>query len=190
MSAGEAPQGVFYIKKGFVKLYSVSEGGEDFTLIIFRPGDIFPVSWAFADIRSNYFLEALTRIEIWRVQKLRFIAFVKENPDVLLEILNKMTVRLMGVLRRMEYMVFGDAYNKVASILVILAERFGKETGAGVEIGVPLTHRDLAALLGVARETVSLEMKKLKEKGIIDYSGKVIFIKSAVRLKRESQLGA
>lgn len=190
MSAGEDIQGVYFLKKGFLRLYSVSSEGEEFTLIIFRPGDIFPVSWAIADIKSNYFLEALTRIEVWRAQKSKFVELASENPDVLLEILNKITVRLMSVLRRMEYLVFGDACNKVASILLILSERFGEKTKTGVEIKVPLTHKDIAALLGVARETVSLEMENLKEKGIIEYSRKIVSIKSPIRLKRESQLGA
>lgn len=80
MHAGDIPQGVFYVKKGLIRLYSVSHDGEEFTLIIFKPGDFFPISWAIADIPNNYFLEALSVLEIWRVEKASFVAFVKKKP--------------------------------------------------------------------------------------------------------------
>jgi len=186
LRAGETPPGVFYLKKGFVRLYSVSESGEELTLMIFKPGDIFPISWAVADSPNNYFLDAMTLCEMWRIGRKKFVSFVSENPDELYELIGKMMVRLLGLLRRMECLVFGNAGVKIASILCIFVEAFGRETAGGLLIEVPLTHQDIADLVGIARETTSLEMGRLKDKGIIDYSGRTILIRSLTRLKRES----
>lgn len=186
LRAGETPPGVFYLKKGFVRLYSVSESGEELTLTIFKPGDIFPISWAVADSPNNYFLDAMTSSEMWRIGQKKFVSFVKENPDELYELTGKIMVRLLGLLRRMEYIVFGNSRTKIASILCIFVERFGRKTKGGFLIEVPLTHKDIANLVGIARETTSLEMGKLKDKGIIDYSGRTILVRSLTRLKRES----
>ncbi|MDP2632790.1 MAG: cyclic nucleotide-binding domain-containing protein, partial [Candidatus Curtissbacteria bacterium] len=58
--AGDAPPGIFYLKSGYVKVYSVSRSGEQLTLIIFKPGDIFPVSWAINSTKNEYFAETMT----------------------------------------------------------------------------------------------------------------------------------
>jgi CRP-like cAMP-binding protein len=56
-------------------------------------------------------------------------------------------------------------------MLNILAKRFGKENEGGdkSEIIVPLTQQDIANLLGLTRETVATELKKLKDKGYVYY---------------------
>ena len=54
---------------------------------------------------------------------------------------------------RTEYLVFGNAYNKVASVFMISAERFGIITPKGVVFDFMLTHKLIASLVGVSRET-------------------------------------
>lgn len=186
--AGDQPQGVYYLKSGYVRVYSFSKNGEELTLIIFKPGDIFPLSWAINRINSGYFVDSMTAAELWRIPREEFLEFVRERPDILIELTRRMLERLLGLMRRMEYLVFGDAYSKVASMLLICAERFGAKRGDNIEIEVPLTHNYLATLVGMTRETVSIEMKKLEKKNIIAYRGKVLIIKNLRALRRESAL--
>lgn len=184
----DSPQGVYYLHKGYVRLYALSQDGEELTLIIFKPEDFFPMMWAINDIQTPYYLEAMTAIELWRVSRSQFLDFIKENPDILFELTSRIVTRLGGLLERMEYLVFGNAYQKVASILAICAQRFGEKEGGQIKINVPLTHKDIAMLLGLTRETVSLEMKKLEKKGIITYHGRMIFAKNGQKLENESLL--
>lgn len=183
---GMTPPGVFYLAKGYVKAYSTSEEGKELTIIIFKPEDIFPYSWAISGIENKYYYETMTAIELCRVPKEELIRFIKENPEVLLTLSNRIIVRMMGLVQRMEYLVFGNAYSKVASILVICAERFGSKDGKNIVIQVPLTHKDIANLLGVTRETVSVEMKKLERKGLINSRGKHVIVRNLKKLEEES----
>lgn len=43
LRADDEPRGVFYLKKGYVKLYSLSKDAQELTLIIFKAGDFFPI---------------------------------------------------------------------------------------------------------------------------------------------------
>ncbi|MBI4100756.1 Crp/Fnr family transcriptional regulator [Candidatus Microgenomates bacterium] len=130
----------------------------------------------------------MTAVELWRVSRNQFLDFIKANPDILFELTSRITVRLGGLLERMEYLVFGNAHQKVASILAICAQRFGRQEGGKTKISVPLTHKDIAALIGFTRETVSLEMKKLEKKGIISRRGQLILVKNSKKLEDESIL--
>ena len=186
--AGDPPLGIYYLKKGYVKVYSVSKSGEELTLIIFKPGDIFPVSWAVGNIGVSYFVEAMTEALFWRVPRDQFLKFVKNKPEILFELIRRMMVRFVGLMQRMEYMVFGDAGTKVAAVLLIVAERFGvlRDKKKEIVIQVPLTHNQIANLIGLSRETTSIEMKKFENKGLINYRGRLLVVKNLAGLRRES----
>lgn len=188
LRAGDPPLGFFYLKRGYVRVYSISKDGEEFTLIIFKEGDFFPINWAIANISNDYFVEAMTACVLVRAPREKFVSFVKSNPGVNFELTRRTSVRLGGLMRRMEYLVFGNADNKVASILAICAERFGKKVGKEVVIEVPLTHSDIASLVGLTRETASIEMKKLENAGIIGRRSRLVAIFNLKGLRRQSLL--
>lgn len=186
LHAEDPPPGIFYLKAGYVRVHSISEQGEDLTLIIFAPGNCFPLTWAINNSPNTYNLEAMTDVEIWRAPKDKFVNFVNKNPDILLEFLRRALTRLLAFMTRMEQLVFGNSYEKVASILFLAGKRFGKKKGRLVVIEVPLTHKDVGSLAGIARETTSLAMEKLEKKGLITYHRGLIAIKNLQKLKNES----
>ncbi len=189
LRAEEIPQGVYYLKKGYVRDYAISEQGDEFSFVIFKPGDLFPMGWVINNEPFVHYLESLTQTEIFRVPKDKFISFIKENPEVLFLFTKRMLYRLMGLMDRVEHMAFGNAHQKLASILIICAVRFGVKEGKNTTIQVPLTHKDLANLVGLTRETVSLELKKFQTENLISYRGKNIIIKNLRKMRNESLMG-
>lgn len=187
---GDPIPGVFFLKRGFVRLYTVSLSGEELTLLIFKSGDIFPIAWSVSgDLQQGldrYFLEALTSCELKRANRRDFLIFIKSNPEALFELTSRLSTRLNGLLTRAESFVFGDAKGRVASILLLCAERFGRKTDSEIEIEVPLTQSDIASLIGVARETASIEIKKFENKGFIGYHGRLLVIRDKKGLKRQA----
>ena len=188
LRSGDSPQGVYFVNKGYIRLYSISESGEELTLIIFKPYDFFPMMWAINDTANENYLEAITDTQLYRSPRADFLHFLAFNSDVLLELTSHILIRMGGILKRMEHLAFGSASQKVASILMICAERFGEKKNNGAIINIPLTHKDVAMLVGMTRETVSIEIKKLERRGIIEYAGHSIFIKDIGKLQKESLL--
>ncbi|MCR4324220.1 MAG: Crp/Fnr family transcriptional regulator [Candidatus Curtissbacteria bacterium] len=186
LRAGDQPQGTFYLKRGYARLYSISEQGEELTLIIFKPGDTFPIMWTINDTPNTHFLESVTDSVMYRAPKEKFLAFLNENPDAFLELFKRVLFRFGGLLQMMDYLAFGNASAKIASILLICLERFGKGDGGKSTIAVPLTHMDIANMVGVTRETASIELKKMEKKNLIAYKGRLIVIKNRKGLLRQS----
>jgi CRP-like cAMP-binding protein len=57
---------------------------------------------------------------------------------------------------------------RLARTLVRLAERFGQAEGDGtVRLNLPLTHDNLAALVGAARETTSTILSEMRSSGVL-----------------------
>lgn len=189
LRAGDLPQGVYFVKKGFVKLSSVSKEGKELTLVLYKEGDFFPVVWTFfgGDRGSVYSFEAITDTEILRSPRETFIEYVTSHGDLFMDATKDIITRFRSSLQRMEFLTFGNAAAKLSSILLICAKDFGVyKEGKGLEIQIPLTHKDIANLVGVTRETVSLELKKFDRKGYIAYNKKLIIIKDKESLEKKA----
>lgn len=180
----ERPRGVYFLFQGYIKDTATSANGEDLTLFIFKPDDVFPHGWIFNNKQPKHAFIAITDCKVYCAEKDTFLRFLGKNPDVLLLLTQKLTVRLGGVLDRLEYMAFGNAFQKVASIIIILGERFGEDIPEGVKILFPLSQRDIAELVGITRETASIEMKKLEDQGILQRIKRHYIIKSPAKLVR------
>lgn len=185
---GEMPQGINFLKKGYVRLYSLSSEGQDLTLVLYKPGDFFPVVWSFTGTPSFYYFEALSPVEIQRARREEFGKFIDENIDVFKEVNYHIIHRFQMALKRMEYLVFGKANTKLASILLICGRDFGIDTSKGREIQIPFAHKDIASLVGLTRETVSLELKKFEKMKLIGYNGRHIVIRNEKALEKEALL--
>ena len=78
----------------------------------------------------------------------------------------------------MELLKLGNAFQNVAYIVGHCAQQFGTRKGNMVTIDLPLAHKDIASMVGLTRETVSLEMKKMEQLGVIEYKRNNITIKN------------
>lgn len=186
LRAEDPPQGVFYVKNGYVRLYTLSEDGRELTLNIFKPGSYFSMMWALGDIPNSYHFEAMTEVKVLRAPKETVNDFIKNNPDVLFELTSRILIGLNGLLNNIEYITSRNASKRVISSLLILAKRFGEKTKSnGLLINFQLTHQDIANITNLARETVSIEMKKIEDKGIIEYEGRQLMVKNIANLENE-----
>ncbi len=189
MRPGDVPQGIHHLEKGYARLYSLSPEGKELTLVIYKPGDFFPVVWTFTGKTSIYYVDTLSDVILRRAPREKFMELIKEDADVFFRVTLDIIKRFQESLKRMEHLVFGNSSSRLASVLLICAERFGIQNNkSGTRIPIPFTHKEIADLVGLARETVSIEIKKFKDEGIIGYKGRFIVIKNERRLQRKATL--
>lgn len=182
--ADDDPQGIFCLTKGYVRQYTISKTGFELTLHILRPVTYFPMG-AVNGTPNIYYFEALTPVEVGRAPKDEVVDFIKDKPTIIFELLSELIERYAETLTRMEHLVFSDAYRRVISVLLYIAKHFGKEQGTAVIVGHRFTQQDIATLVGVARETASLEMSKLEKKGLVKYVDHSMLFESIENLNSE-----
>lgn len=181
--ADDDPSGIFYLTKGQVKEYAITKKGDELVINIFKPVSFFPMAWAINNTPNHYFYEAMTDVDLWRAPKEDAILFVKNNPDVFYNLMSRVYSGVHGILNRMTYLMAGNAYSRLITELLIYAQRFGDEKKEMIEIN--MTEKDLAAQSGMTRETVSREMKILKDKGLIISDENKLIIKDLQSLQEE-----
>lgn len=168
---GEDLSHINIIKSGFIKCYDIDKQGTEQLVWIGSPGDFFPVLHAFElDPRAGYFVTAFTDVQLYRVPRKEFSEFLRKNPETLYEVARQLAQLLNDSVRHLNAAEKAKADEKIAHTLYFLSLRFGNpDEEDSSEIAVPVTHQDIANLLGLTRETVTVELKRLKDKGYIFY---------------------
>ncbi len=167
--ADDNPQGVFCLKKGYVRQYIISKTGIELTLQILKPVTYFPLIWAINGAANIYFFEALTPVEVGRADKNLVATFIEDKPQIILGLMSTLLDEYAETLTRIEHLVFSDAYRRVISVLLYIAGHFGEVEKKGVIVHHRFTQQDIATLVGVARETASIELGILEKKGFVKY---------------------
>jgi len=183
--ADDDPQGIFCLTQGYVRQYIISDLGMELTLNILQPISYFPMVWAINSTPNVYYYEALTAIEVGRAPKKQVLEFIKEKPALILDMMSELLNRYTESLTRIEHLVFSDAYRRVISVLLYLASHFGEKSGDEVIVKLRFTHQNIASLVGVARETVSIELAKLAQSGLVEFIDRDIIFRDLAKLKQE-----
>lgn len=188
--ADDDPLGIFCLTKGYVRQYTISKTGFELTLHILRPVSYFPMVWAVNGTPNVYFFEALTPVEVGRAPRDKVVSFIKDKPNIIFKLLSELIEDYAESLTRIENLVFSDAYRRVIAILLYIAKHFGEEYGKGIIIRHRFTQQDIATLVGIARETASIEMVRLEKKGLIKYIDHSIIFKDIKKLNSELLLNS
>lgn len=182
----DQPTTMYCIKSGFVKGYDIDSQGTEQVLWLGSEGDFFPITWVFDVVQTApYFFGAMGNVEAYAVPSRDFRKFIDTNHDALLEITNKLAVRLMDTYRHLNAVEKAKAEEKLVYSLYFLSIRFiGMKDKALNRIALPITQQDIASLVGISRETASVELKKLKDRGLVHYD-KYDFVIYPDRLQAE-----
>jgi CRP-like cAMP-binding protein len=181
---GDDPSGIMYIIKGEVRQYDIAPNGEELVVNVYKPGAFFPMYWAINKAPNNYFFETASKVAIRQAPVDKTIQFIKDNPDVMFDLLSRVYSGLDGVLQRMAQLMGGTAYSRVAFELVNACKRFGKkQTGGSYIIEIP--ENELAKRAGLTRETFNREFRKLKNKDILEIGSNGVIVKDLEVLEKE-----
>lgn len=183
--ADDDPQGIFCLLEGYVRQYTISKTGFELSLHILKPVSYFPMVWAINGTPNVYFFEALTPVKVGRAPRDQVVSFIKDKPTVIFELMSELLEDYAETLTRVEHLVFSDAYRRVISILLYISKHFGEQTDKGILVHHRFTQQDIATLVGVTRETASLELIKLERKKLIKYIDHSILFDNIKGLERE-----
>jgi CRP/FNR family transcriptional regulator, cyclic AMP receptor protein len=164
---GERADFVYVLRQGRVKLSVVSESGKETAIDIIEPGEIFG-EFALVDesLRSNM-TQALDDVTMWVFDKRDFARLLAQTK------LSMNYIRLVGDRRRRMEKKLSDITSKdvsarVCELLHELSTSSSEIDAAASEYLVPLTHYDVASLIGASRQTTTSVLNELERGGIIE----------------------
>ena len=155
------------VVSGRVKVFSLTEHGEEILLAVRGPGRCSASSPRSTGRRAARRSRRWSRWSALVVPIAAFIDFLRTHGDAAIVLLQMVTGRLRDADRkRVEFAAY-DIPARVARRLVELAERFGEPDGQGVRIAVALSQDELAGWVGASREAVAKALRVLRDRGYV-----------------------
>jgi CRP-like cAMP-binding protein len=130
---------------------------------------------------------AVTDAKLLSLSHEKVIPWLKQNPEVSLQLLTRLSQRLRRTNEAVGDLVFSDVPGRVAKALIDLGDRFGKTTPEGLLVNHDLTQEELAQLVGASRETVNKALADFAGRGWLKLDGRSVLITDVERLSKRSR---
>lgn len=174
---------IYMIVNGRVRIGHYQETGTEVITSILTTGEIFgELALAGEEVRKD-FAQAMENTTICPLSLDELKALMKDNKELSFKLLKLIGLRLMKLERKLELLVFKDSRTRIIEFLKDTAAWKGKKVGYETMIPTRLTHKDIAALTGTSRQTVTTILNELKEKNLINFDRRQILIRDLANLK-------
>ncbi|MGG0717148.1 Crp/Fnr family transcriptional regulator [Robertmurraya massiliosenegalensis] len=179
----ETTQHVFLVKKGRVRLYLLSDLGEEKAIAIIGKNGLLGVSSVFLD--QNYYTNAITASPaiLLRIDTETFKRKILENPLYSEQLFKMMSLKLLLLYQHSLDLSYSSSSYRVRQTLSQLALTYGEsEDNQNIKIQVSFTHQELANVIGTTRVTVANHIKTLIDHGLISKAENLYIIHDLARL--------
>lgn len=175
---GDPGDRVFFINGGRVKCSKVTRDGKELTLAYRGAGQLFGELCVIDATPRDEMAEAMKNAIITEVPRDLFKNLMVSDPKLCFAFACIIGERRRAIETKLEHLVFRDVQAKLAALLLELSEEYGVEHEEGTQIGLKITHQEMANLIGSTRETISLTLAQFKKKGLLDLNGRTVILKN------------
>lgn len=181
--SGEAASNLYVVASGQVKLLRHSISGKDVLLDILMPGEYFGSLAATTDELYPDTAQALTAVCVLSISTESFRALLQQYPGVALAVLDIAAKRLQETRETVRQLSAHSVEQRIAAVLLRLADKLGEVTAEGILIQMPLSRDDLAQMTGTTTETASRIVSQFQKEGLITSGRQWLAITDRSRLE-------
>ncbi|NPV59155.1 MAG: Crp/Fnr family transcriptional regulator [Actinobacteria bacterium] len=171
----DQPKNLYVVVKGEVKLLKQTEDGRETIVEMAYPGEIFGEEAVFDGQPYPMTAQALEDVELLSISRGDFFSFLRDNPDLALEIITELGKRLREAQNTIRALAMERVEWRIARVLLMLSRKAGVMEADGVSIDLPLTRQDIADMAATTVETTIRVLSNFKKMGLVDTEkGKII----------------
>ena len=164
---GDQATHVFILRQGWVKVISVSVDGHQHVGGLRGAGDIVGEMAGETTGRRNATVQAIVPVHALTVGYDRFSAFLDAHQGGSRAYGHVMARRWLDAETMIALRAVTTGAQRLAGLLLTLAERLDGQPEGVVEIALPLSQDELASLAGTSRATVTRALRGWRERGLL-----------------------
>lgn len=174
---GEAPEALYVVKTGKIKVLRHSTDGKDVVLRVASPGQMLGSVAVFDGGGYPGTAQAIEDCSLLVIARNDCLTLVTRYPVFALAVINDMGTRLRGSAEQIRSLAVERVEQRIARVLLKLGASAGADTPDGRVIEMPLTRQDVADMTGTTVETAIRVMSKFRRLEIIrTRRGKVVLV--------------
>ena len=186
---GDVGDGCYRVEDGLLKVTIVSRSGSERILAFLGPGAIVGELSVIDRLPRSASVIAVRNAALSFLSRANFERFAKKHPEVYESLVTLLAERLRETDVTIAAGTFLPLSGRVACALLELAHDFGKDAGSGrVVIQQRIGQRNLAAMAGIARESVSRILNDWKRRKLVSRHSGYYWIENKAQLQKEAEI--
>jgi CRP-like cAMP-binding protein len=173
---GDAPNGLYCVEKGVVKLTRRGPDGRQVILRLVEPGDILGLPQLLMNESHKESAEVVEDASICFIDRSVFQEAMDESPDLNRRLLQTVVEQSRNTEESYVVLASRSVRERMADALIHLAKKHGVKGDDGITIHLNLTREELASLAGTVLETAVRTLKDFKDDGLITIDGRRITV--------------
>ncbi|MCL6637015.1 MAG: Crp/Fnr family transcriptional regulator [Alicyclobacillus sp.] len=162
---GQPRTAVYFIQRGLVKVWKVDEEGREHIVSILGAGQMFPHVGFFQDSPYPGTAQAVEASVLLAIDCVKFDELLAASPDITRKLLRVMGEKILQLQEKLRELAVLDARARVLALVRHLADEYGHVRPDGVHVHLPVTHSELAHMVGLTRESVNRIWNQLRREG-------------------------
>jgi CRP/FNR family transcriptional regulator len=175
---GDAVTGVFVLLEGCVRIYKSSPEGKEYTLHYIHPGQMFAEATLFRDDGYPANCAAVEVSVVAHFPKSGFVDFLQKSPSASLKMIASLSAFVRDLNQQVEDLSLREVSGRLSAYLLNLSK-----TSNSDRFELDLSKSELARKLGTISETLSRNLRKLKDMQVISEDGKAIVLLDKAHLE-------
>lgn len=174
---GDPGDGCYWVKRGVLAVFIASVTGEQRILAILGPDAIVGELAMIDGLPRSASVQAVRDCELSFLSRTAFTETLRLHPELYADIVTTLAARLRQSDEDLVASSFLTVRARVARAMLQFARQLGEEAGPGrILIRHRITQNDLAAMAGVARESVSRTFRDWERRKLVERSSRTGYI--------------
>ncbi len=174
---GEAPEALYVIRTGKVKVLRHSTDGKDVVLRVCGPGNLLGTVAVFDGGGYPGTAQVIEDCSVLAISRNDCLTLVNRYPVFALAVIADLGTRLRSSAEQIRSLAVERVEQRIARVLLKLAESAGSDAPEGRVIEMPLTRQDVADMTGTTVETAIRVMSKFRRQELIKTRrGRVVLV--------------
>lgn len=181
--SGDPGKYVYVLTQGRAKIIQLSPVGKEMILWFCLAGEMFGLADLPRGGKREVSAQACSEAEILAVKRETMDQFLMNNPNTAYQVIELLSYRM----RVLGHVMMNLAADDVTSRIIKLILRLGASCTEGAnekQLNYPLTHQEMADMIGTSRQTVTSVLGQLRKKGVVSMDHHCIRIENQVELER------
>lgn len=158
---------LFVLKHGRIKLYQLSEDGQQVMMRVMTPGMLIAAISLVEDAVYPVSAEAAETCEVLYWSQEVMLTYVEHFPRLALNAMKVLAGHVREFQNRYRELATERVERRLARTVLRLVSQVGRKTEEGVLLDLPITRQDLAEMSGTTLFTVSRILSKWDERGLV-----------------------
>jgi CRP/FNR family transcriptional regulator, cyclic AMP receptor protein len=174
---GQAPRGIFVLCNGQVKLSLSAGDGKTLIFNIAEPGEVLGLSASVSGNPYEFTAQTIDPCQVNFVKREDFLRFMKENSDACFKVAEQLSVKYNNACHEVRSLGLShSAGQKLAKLILEWSSRYSESQKVEPCVRLPLTHDEIAQMIGTSRETVTRLFGELKKRHIAQWKDSAVLI--------------